>query len=114
MDDASTREYLMEPLDNYVKMLPKVQVLRNKKREGLIRSRLRGFDESTGDVVIFLVRFRAIINLVERADIPVNSFMAWQILKQFCNSHTVSRELTLLRESTQKGNESSLIEHRAM
>ncbi len=38
--------------------------------------------------------------------------MTWQI--QFCNCLTVSRELTLLRESTQKENESSLIEHHAM
>ena len=43
-----------------------------------------------------------------------NSFMAWQIPKQLCNNPTVSRELTLLRESTPKGNESSLIEHYAM
>ena len=40
--------------------------------------------------------------------------MDWQILKQLCNSPTVSRKLTLLRESTQKGNENSLIEHYAM
>ena len=40
--------------------------------------------------------------------------MACQILIQVCNSLTVSRELTLLRESTLKGNESSLIKHHPM
>ena len=35
-------------------LLPKVQILRNKDREGLIRSRLAGYDLSTGSVVVFL------------------------------------------------------------
>ncbi len=55
VDDASTRDYLMEPFDRYLRLLPKVRVLRNTQRNGLIRSRLRGFDEAKGDVVIFLV-----------------------------------------------------------
>ena len=55
IDDASTRAYLFDPFERYLQMLPKVKILRNVKRNGLIRSRLRGFDESTGDVVVFLV-----------------------------------------------------------
>ena len=39
--------------------------------------------------------------------------MAWQVLKQH-NRLRGSRELTLLRESTQKGKESSLIKHHVM
>ena len=40
--------------------------------------------------------------------------MAWKILKQLCKHHTVNRELTLLMETIQKGNENSLIEHHAI
>ncbi len=41
-------DYLSTHFDNRVK------VLRNKKREGLIRTRLFGARESTGDILVFL------------------------------------------------------------
>ncbi|CAH1787478.1 unnamed protein product [Owenia fusiformis] len=54
VDDYSENGNLKDPLDEYVKMLPKVKVLRNEKREGLIRSRIRGAKEAHGEVIIFL------------------------------------------------------------
>ena len=53
VDDASTREYLKEPLDRYVRLLPKVELIRNEHREGLIRSRMRGYRLATSKVVLF-------------------------------------------------------------
>ena len=54
VDDKSTHSHLQNPLDSYMRLLPKVRVVRNKKREGLIRTRLVGFNLATGDVVVFL------------------------------------------------------------
>ncbi len=54
VDDKSTNQYLHEPLDRYLKMLPKVKLLRNTKRDGLIVSRMNGYRVAKGQVVIFL------------------------------------------------------------
>ncbi len=54
VDDNSTYEYLHQPLDRYIRLLPKVKVLRNTNREGLIRSRLRGCQISVSPIVVFL------------------------------------------------------------
>src|SRR5690349_15543878 len=47
-------EHLKQPLDDYAKALGKIIIVRQKKREGLIRSRLAGAAVVNGDVIIFL------------------------------------------------------------
>jgi hypothetical protein len=48
-------EMCKKPLDDYVKEhFDNVKVVRAKKREGLIRTRLMGAKAATGDVLIFL------------------------------------------------------------
>ncbi|XP_063591466.1 putative polypeptide N-acetylgalactosaminyltransferase 10 [Penaeus indicus] len=55
VDDASTKEFLKDKLDDYVRAhLPKVKVLHLTKRSGLIRARLAGAKAAKGDVLIFL------------------------------------------------------------
>ncbi|XP_071088671.1 putative polypeptide N-acetylgalactosaminyltransferase 10 [Haliotis cracherodii] len=55
VDDFSTKEFLKEKLENYVKEnFDNVKVVRAEKREGLIRARLLGAKAATGDVLIFL------------------------------------------------------------
>lgn len=47
-------EHLKQPLEEYMVRLPKVRILRTKKREGLIRTRLLGATAAKGDVITFL------------------------------------------------------------
>ncbi|RXM28128.1 Polypeptide N-acetylgalactosaminyltransferase 3 [Acipenser ruthenus] len=54
VDDASVDDYLKEPLDDYVKQLHIVKVVRQKERKGLITARLLGAAVATGDVLTFL------------------------------------------------------------
>ncbi len=54
VDDASTYENLRGPLDRYAELLPKVRLLRNQVREGLIRSRLTGAQAAAAPLVVFL------------------------------------------------------------
>ncbi|XP_076070446.1 putative polypeptide N-acetylgalactosaminyltransferase 10 [Mytilus galloprovincialis] len=59
VDDFSSKEFLKQKLDDYVSEEFKdfstiVKVVRAKKREGLIRTRLLGAKAATGDVLIFL------------------------------------------------------------
>ncbi len=56
VDDASeNREYLHKPLDDFVARLPvPVKIFRNKKRLGLMKSRIVGADAATGDTLTFL------------------------------------------------------------
>lgn len=55
IDDASTYSYLDYPLHRYAQTLSsKIRILRNQRREGLIRARLRGAREALGEVLVFL------------------------------------------------------------
>ncbi|CAH1789567.1 unnamed protein product [Owenia fusiformis] len=54
VDDASTYDWLLEPLNDYVEHLPKVRVIRPKSRQGLIRARLEGAKAATGQVLFFM------------------------------------------------------------
>jgi len=55
VDDSSSRTYLKTPLDHYTTTLSrKIRVLRNGRREGLIRSRLSAARLAMGEVLVFL------------------------------------------------------------
>ncbi|VDP83977.1 unnamed protein product [Echinostoma caproni] len=54
VDDFSDFEFLKEPLENYMKQLKIVKIVRTKERTGLIRARLVGAHASTAEVLTFL------------------------------------------------------------
>ncbi|XP_069838827.1 polypeptide N-acetylgalactosaminyltransferase 5 [Dendropsophus ebraccatus] len=54
VDDFSTKDYLKDKLDEFMKKFPKVRILHLKERHGLIRARLAGASIATGDVLTFL------------------------------------------------------------
>lgn len=55
MDDFSDKEHLGKQLDEYAAQFKgKLKVVRAKKREGLIRARLLGFEVASGPVVTYL------------------------------------------------------------
>ncbi|XP_071110520.1 polypeptide N-acetylgalactosaminyltransferase 5-like [Haliotis cracherodii] len=54
VDDASTDEVLKEPLKEYVSRFSKVQIVRAESRQGLIRARMMGFEQSTAPVAVFM------------------------------------------------------------
>uniref|UniRef100_A0A182YE43 Ricin B lectin domain-containing protein n=1 Tax=Anopheles stephensi TaxID=30069 RepID=A0A182YE43_ANOST len=55
VDDGSTKEFLHEKLEDYVKRhLPKVKLIRQPERTGLIKARLAGARVATGEVIVFL------------------------------------------------------------
>ena len=55
VDDASFREFLKEPLEEYIKKLPVPVLLeRMGDRSGLVQSRLRGAAVASGDTLTFL------------------------------------------------------------
>ncbi|XP_055602157.1 N-acetylgalactosaminyltransferase 6-like [Uranotaenia lowii] len=56
INDHSTKEFLWDPLDKYVKenLQPKVRLVHLPERSGLMRARLAGARLATGDVLIVL------------------------------------------------------------
>ncbi|XP_023340384.1 polypeptide N-acetylgalactosaminyltransferase 5 isoform X2 [Eurytemora carolleeae] len=54
VDDASTLEHLGTKLDEFIKDIPKIKIVRLSERQGLMRSRLAGVRASTADVLTFL------------------------------------------------------------
>ncbi|KAH0516198.1 Polypeptide N-acetylgalactosaminyltransferase-like 6 [Microtus ochrogaster] len=54
VDDFSDREHLKEKLEDYMARFSKVRIVRTKKREGLIRTRLLGASVARGEVLTFL------------------------------------------------------------
>ncbi|KAM6176137.1 polypeptide N-acetylgalactosaminyltransferase 5 [Erethizon dorsatum] len=54
VDDFSTKDYLKDNLDKYMSQFPKVRIIHLKERHGLIRARLAGAQNATGDVLTFL------------------------------------------------------------
>uniref|UniRef100_A0A8C9X1F6 Polypeptide N-acetylgalactosaminyltransferase 10 n=1 Tax=Sander lucioperca TaxID=283035 RepID=A0A8C9X1F6_SANLU len=54
VDDFSDKEHLKASLEEYMMRMPKVRILRTKKREGLIRTRLLGAGSAKGEVITFL------------------------------------------------------------
>ncbi|XP_060063346.1 inactive polypeptide N-acetylgalactosaminyltransferase-like protein 5 [Ylistrum balloti] len=53
VDDASTMTYLKNDLDMYLSLVPKARVIRNRHRDGLVRSRMTGARNASGDVLVF-------------------------------------------------------------
>ncbi|XP_071962361.1 N-acetylgalactosaminyltransferase 7-like [Antedon mediterranea] len=57
VDDFSTKDHLKQRLDDYArlpKFQNKVKVLRNERREGLIRTRINGAKYASGEVLLWL------------------------------------------------------------
>ncbi|KAA0199892.1 Polypeptide N-acetylgalactosaminyltransferase [Fasciolopsis buskii] len=54
VDDFSDFDFLKEPLENYMKQLHIVKIVRTNERTGLIRARLVGAHASTAEVLTFL------------------------------------------------------------
>ncbi|CAH2224578.1 polypeptide N-acetylgalactosaminyltransferase 6 [Pelobates cultripes] len=87
VDDASVDDYLKEPLDNYVKSLQIVKVVRQVERKGLITARLLGASVATGEVLTFL-------------DAHCECFHGWlePLLSRIAEDHTavVSPDITTI------------------
>ncbi|KAG8579589.1 hypothetical protein GDO81_010957 [Engystomops pustulosus] len=54
VDDFSDKDHLKKRLEKYMVNFPKVRIVRTKKREGLIRTRMLGASVAIGEVITFL------------------------------------------------------------
>eukprot|EP00049_Salpingoeca_infusionum_P023159 m.10664 g.10664 ORF g.10664 m.10664 type:complete len:687 (+) comp5601_c1_seq1:278-2338(+) len=54
VDDGSDKPWLQQPLLDYVKLLPKVRLVRQPERSGLVKARLRGIREARAKTFIVL------------------------------------------------------------
>jgi len=54
VDDCSTDSDLKQPLSNYVRLLPKVRLLRHETRKGLMVSRMDGARATRSPVLFFM------------------------------------------------------------
>lgn len=55
VDDLSTWSFLKRPLNDYIELLPvQIKLIRNTKREGLIRARLIGAQHATVSLFLYL------------------------------------------------------------
>ncbi|XP_054262895.1 N-acetylgalactosaminyltransferase 7 isoform X1 [Macrosteles quadrilineatus] len=55
VDDYSNKAHLKDQLQDYIEQFNgKVRLIRNKEREGLIRTRSRGAKEARGEIILFL------------------------------------------------------------
>lgn len=54
VDDGSDKPWLGQELEDYVHLLPKVRLVRNAQRSGLVKARLRGIQEATAQTFTIL------------------------------------------------------------
>eukprot|EP00043_Microstomoeca_roanoka_P006139 m.60529 g.60529 ORF g.60529 m.60529 type:complete len:702 (+) comp13290_c0_seq2:77-2182(+) len=54
VDDGSDKPWLQQQLEDYVKLLPKVRLVRQSERSGLVKARLRGIKEARAQTFIVL------------------------------------------------------------
>jgi len=54
IDDMSDKPHLKAPLEDDLREIPRVRLIRTVKREGLVRARLLGASKARGEVVVFL------------------------------------------------------------
>lgn len=54
VDDGSDKPWLMQPLEEYIALLPKVRLVRQPIRSGLVKARLRGIEEATAETFTIL------------------------------------------------------------
>lgn len=54
IDDVSDHENLLNPLNDYIKKLPKVKIIRSFRRLGIISNRMLGAVNAVGPVLIYV------------------------------------------------------------